>query len=364
MNKILIWFLACMLVGLLAACDVRASAAAQNNPTPEPDQGEGPAAGEIASDQDPNPGIRVPAEWEPHAATWMQWPSRWEAQMRPAFADVINVIQAYEPVHLLTGSEAEKAEAQQFLSERGVPETNITWHVVPVDNAWMRDNGPIYVTDGTDIWIQDWKFDAWGGNFGGDVPYDNDNLIPGYVGEYLGMAVEDRQDYVLEKGNLEFNGAGILVLGWDCQDDRNPGMTQAQHETILKQAFGVTQIIWAHGHWPGEGTTGHIDGTARFVDANTIAIADFEAPIDFDGLAAAAKDAGLEVVRYPGDLNWLVGNGFVVAMSEGEAYDDFSKAQLESLFPGRDIHLVDVSTVADAGGGIHCITNDQPALEN
>lgn len=362
MKKTMVLILAVIINGVFVGCS-------NNNPetlTEEPNLKEfNLPADEIASNQDLDTvaGIRVPAEWEPHAATWMQWPNRYEANMRLAFADIIAVIQNYEPVHLLIGSEAEKAEAMRFLSENGVNNSNITWHITPVDNSWMRDNGPIYVSNGSDIWIQNWKFDAWGGNFGSDVLYQNDNRVPNYVGEYLGMAVEDQQEYVLEKGNLEFNGAGILVLGWDCQDDRNPGLTQSEHEAILKKAFGVTQILWAYGHWPGEGTTGHIDATARFVNTNTLVIADYEAPIDFDGLTAAAEEIGLNVVRYSGDLNWLVGNGFVLAMDEGNANDKVFKSQLESLFPGRDVHLIDVSTIADAGGGIHCVTNDQPAFE-
>ncbi|MCP4108973.1 MAG: agmatine deiminase family protein [Desulfobacteraceae bacterium] len=87
------------------------------------------------------------------------------------------------------------------------------------------------------------------------------------MGEYLSMTVEDHQDYVLERGNLEFNGVDTLVLNWDCQDNRNPGMTKAEHEAILRKAFGVTKIIWAYGHDPEDGTTGHIDGTARFSDS-------------------------------------------------------------------------------------------------
>ncbi len=305
--------------------------------------------------------LRVPAEWEPHAATWMQWPGDWEAAMRPAFADIIDVVQDYEPVHLLTSTAAEKAEAEQFLAARGVPGANLTWHVIPVDNSWMRDNGPVYVTDGAETRIQDWRFDAWGGNFGSSVPYENDDLVPLRVAEYLGMAVEDHQDYVLERGNLEFNGAGTLVLNWDCQDDRNPGMTRVEHEAILAEAFGLTRIIWAFGHYPGDGTTGHIDGTARFVDRDTIAIADYGSPIELD-LAVACQEAGLEVVWYPGDPNWLVGNGFVAAMSSGNVATDAElKAQLESLFPGRDVHMIDAGTIASAGGGIHCVTNDQPS---
>ncbi len=362
MKKMTISLFVLLIAGFLVGFDDFRSAFDAINSKSESENVNEPNIDKQVSNQVSSTGIRVPAEWETHAATWMQWPNRWEANMRPAFAEVINIIQAYEPVHLLTSSQAEKAEAEKFLSDRGVPDTNITWHIVPVDNAWMRDNGPIYVTDGTDIWIQNWKFDAWGGNFGGDVPYANDNRIPTYVGEHLGLVVENHQDYVLEKGNLEFNGAGILVLGWDCQDDRNPGMTQAEHEAILKEAFGVTQILWAYGHWKGEGTTGHIDATARFVNAETLVVADYKAPIDFDGLAEDAEKIGLNVIRYDGDMNWLVGNGFVVAMGEGNAYDKEFESQLESFFPGRDAYLIDGTTIANAGGGIHCITNDQPAL--
>ncbi|KAA3663134.1 MAG: agmatine deiminase family protein [Chloroflexi bacterium] len=315
-------------------------------------------------EQDLNSGIRVPAEWEPHAATWMQWPKHYEANMRPAFANIIQVIQAYEPVHLLTNSEAEKAEAVQFLSQQGVSNTNITWHIVPVDNSWPRDNGPIYVTDGTETWIQNWKFDAWGSNFGKDVEFKNDNLVPIFIGNYLGLRVEDRQDYILEKGNLEVNGEGIAVLNWDCQDDRNPGMTQDEHEAILKEAFGLTKVIWAYGHDPADGTTGHIDGTARFIDTYTLTITDFGLKTEQD-LAKAAEAAGLEVVWYPGSPNWLVGNGFVAAMGAGDAaFDAELKSLLESFFPDRDVYLLDAKTIETAGGGIHCVTNDMPAFEN
>lgn len=307
-------------------------------------------------------GVRVPAEWEPHAATWMQWPGPWEAQMRPEFAEIIRVVQAYEPMHLLTSTEAEKLAAQQFLANRGVPDDRLTWHVVPVDNSWMRDNGPVYVTGGGQTWIQNWRFDAWGGNFGAGIPWRNDNDIPAYVADFLGLELEDRQDYVLEKGNLEFNGAGTLVLNWDCQDDRNPGLSQAAHEAILTEAFGLSRIIWAYGHYPEDGTTGHIDGTARFIDENTIAIADYGSSIELD-LAAACAAAGLEVVWYPGDPNWLVGNGFVAGVSSGNQTTDAElEALLESYFPGRDVHMIDVSSLAASGGGIHCVTNDQPAM--
>ncbi|MEM1181608.1 MAG: agmatine deiminase family protein [Acidobacteriota bacterium] len=318
-----------------------------------------PALAAVAGPASAQP--RVPAEWEPHAATWMQWPGPFEASMRPEFAEIIRVIQAYEPVHLIAGSASARNAAQAFLDARGVPADNLTWHVYPIDNSWLRDNGPIYVQDGSETRILNWGFDAWGGNFGADIPFASDDLIPFRIAEVLGLQAEDRRDYILEKGNLEFNGAGTLVLNWDCQDDRNPGLSQGEHEQILREAFGLDRIIWAYGHYPDDGTTGHIDGTARFLNAETIAIADYGSPIELD-LAAACEAAGLEVVWYDGDPNWLVGNGFVAAMAApNPAKNAELKALLESHFPGRTVHMVDARAIAQSGGGIHCVTNDQPA---
>ncbi|MGR5147114.1 agmatine deiminase family protein [Photobacterium alginatilyticum] len=307
--------------------------------------------------------VRVPAEWEPQAAVWMQYPDQWEANMRPAFARVVSVIQKYQPVHMLTRTEEERDQAKQLMASLGVAEANLEWHVVPIDNAWMRDNGPIYVTDGTSAWVQNWGFNAWGGNFGGDVGYTKDNLIPDYVAKQLNVKSEQYLDYILEKGNVEVNGEGILVINWDCQDNRNPGMTQQEHEAILKEKLGVHTIIWAFGHYPGEGTTGHIDGTARFVNNNTLVVTVLDDSKTDDLLVSDAEAAGLNVLRYDGNPNWLVGNGFVAAMADEQTqYNASLKTQLESFYPGRDVFLIETSDIANAGGGIHCVTNDQPVI--
>ncbi len=307
--------------------------------------------------------IRVPAEWELQSAVWMQYPDQWEASMRPAFARIISVIQEYQPVHMLVRSETEKSQAQALMGRLGVTDENLHWHVVAIDNAWMRDNGPIYVTDGEMTWIQDWRFDAWGGNFGSDVGYANDDQVPEYVAEQLNMEVEDFSGYVLEKGNVEVNGNGILVIGWDCQDDRNPGMSKEEHEELLKEKLGVHTIIWSYGHYPGEGTTGHIDGTARFINQDTLVVTVLNDSNTDDRLVADAQAAGLTVLRYDGDVNWLVGNGFVVAAAdEDEYYNEELQELLESFFPNRDVHLIDIASISEAGGGIHCVTNDQPLM--
>ena len=303
---------------------------------------------------------RVPAEWEPQAAVWMQWPGRYETALRPAFAEIIRSVQNHETVNLLAASETQRDAALTFLAKRGVSSRNIYWHVVPLDNAWMRDNGPVYLTDGETGWIQDWGFTAWDGSTG--AGYERDTRVPGHVGALLDLEVEDREDYVLERGNLEVNGAGVALLNWDCQDQRNPGLTREDHERILSEALGLTQIIWAYGHHPDDLTTGHIDGSARFINATTIAIADTGENTELR-LAEDLERVGFKVEWYPGDVNWLVGDGYVVAMSELDAEVDADlKQRLTGYFPGRTVYLVDAWSIAGSGGGIHCVTNDQPVL--
>ncbi|WP_415715812.1 agmatine deiminase family protein [Roseibium sp.] len=306
--------------------------------------------------------FRVSAEWEPQAAVWMQWPGRYEAQLRPAFAEIIRSVQNHEPVHLLANSRKQQEAAETFLAKHAVSPRNITWHLIPTDNAWMRDNGPVYLTDGKEIWIQNWAFTGWDGTTG--AYHERDTRVPDHVGALLGLEVEDRSDYVLEKGNLEVNGEGIAMLNWDCQDERNPGLSKAEHEKILKEALGLSQIIWAYGHHPEDLTTGHIDGSARFINATTVAIADTEEETE-RRLARELQAAGYKVEWYPGDVNWLVGEDYVVALSELSAMTDAElEAHLTRYFPGRKVYLIDAWSIVDSGGGIHCVTNDQPALSS
>ena len=351
-----------LLLTMLAACAPESSPAveATQPPTSEPAE-----PSQVSEPVNPTSNtLRVPAEWEPHAATWMQWPGRWETAMRPAFVEIIAVIVQYEPLHLLVNDQAQKDEAVAMLAAAGVAEDELTWHILPLDNAWLRDNGPIYVTDGQQMLVQDWRFDGWGGNFGADVTYEADDVVPQYIAPQLSWQLQDRSDYILEKGNLEFNGRETLVLNWDCQDDRNPGLSQAEHEAILREAFGVTQIIWSYGHFPDDGTTGHIDGVARFINADTMAIVDLGLGTE-QQLAADLEAAGFNVVWFEGNPNWLVGNGFVLGMREGNDADDaYVAEQLQAFFPDRNVHLVNADSIIEGGGGIHCVTNDQPALES
>jgi len=105
---------------------------------------------------------RVPAEWETHEAAWMQWPKGGESYYRENFSRIIDALQDYQPINIIVQNTSARTLAQNYLSNNGVPLTNITWHIMPYDAAWLRDNGPVWVEVNGQLTIQDWGFDAWG----------------------------------------------------------------------------------------------------------------------------------------------------------------------------------------------------------
>ena len=350
-----------------------------NCPTPadDDDAGDDDATGDDDT-TDPAAGVRVPAEWEAHAATWMQWPRQVEHWSRGDHAGIIDALQEYEPVQLLVESAAAEEEARAFLEQRGVPLTNLSFHQVPYDWSWMRDNGPVWVVDGDELVVQDWGFDAWGGL---DPEHELDDAIPCWVAEQAGVRC-DVLELINERGTLEFNGSDTLITSWTCLHDRNPEVTQEEMEALFAQAFGVTLVVWLEGAPADDVTGGHVDGIARFIDEDTVAVARYSNPDApdaalYEDAATTIAAAGLDVVRLdvPGQItylgasmsanytNWLVANGAIIATGfDHPQWDAAAKATIEGFFPGRDVHMVDTRELWYSGGGVHCVTNDQPAL--
>lgn len=347
------------------------------------------------------PSLRVPAEWEPQDAIWLQWPQRWESSYEPAFSRIISKVIQYEDVHILTNDAPTRASAEASLADDGGLDAavvggepsaqgyRITWHEIPNDSAWLRDNGPRYVIQDGELRIQDWGFDAWGGAFGADIPYEADDAVPQALGDLLGLPV-DPVELVHERGDLEFNGVDTVILNWTVIGDeaRNPGLTREQAVAAMEERFGVTRVVLIEGAPEGDLTGGHVDGIARFIDADQVVVADCSdasacAPDGhddqiYDGAAAALSDAGLDVIRWPfagsvayrGEafdtdyMNWLVGNGFVITVGfDDPELDDAAVAQLEEWFPDRDVYSVETLASWYAGGGVHCHTNDQPSFD-
>ncbi len=344
-----------------------------------------------ASGTSSNEGKRVPAEWEPQEAVWLQWPGRYERVFQPAFAQMSAIISRYQKLNILYDSSADESRARQAISAVGgdPDHANIEYHQLPNDSAWMRDNGPLYLFEDGELRIQNWGFDAWGGAFGKDIPYAQDNRVPALIGERLDLAVEV-VDIVHERGNLEFNGVDSVLLNWSTLGDpeRNPGYTREQAQRDLKHYFGVSRVVMVEGVPEGDLTRGHIDGFARFIDADTVVVSqctsgsrcrsgDNATGSIYDNAAATIAAAGFKVVRDPilgqvryrdqvfdtNYLNWLVGNGFVIAVGFGdELTDTAARKRIEGYFPGRDVHIIEMLASWYDGGGVHCHTNDQPAL--
>ncbi len=345
----------------------------------------------VSADQPMN--RRVPAEWEPQEAIWLQWPGRWEKVYQPAFAQMASIIPRYEKLHILCHSKTVCNQAGAAIEAAGgEPEhANIVWHVIPNDSAWMRDNGPVYVIDDGKIRIQNWQFDAWGGAFGSDIPYGRDNRVPTRVAEYLKLPV-DKVDIVHERGNLEFNGVDTVLLNWSTIGDpnRNSSYTREQAEQDLKHYFGVSKVVMVEGVPTGDLTRGHIDGFARFINPTTVVVSqctrhskckpgDSADSSIYDEAAKKIEAAGFNVIRDPilgtaslkgatfdtNYLNWLVGNGFVIAVGfDNPEIDAAARQRIEGYFPGRDVFIVEMLESWYEGGGVHCHTNDQPAISD
>ncbi|XXK31774.1 agmatine deiminase family protein [Rhodobacteraceae bacterium nBUS_24] len=346
---------------------------------------------EAVSDQNSSKSIlkRVPAEWEPQEAIWLQWPGYWEKDYEQTIAKISDLISRYQTLRILYGSGKILKEAKKAIRSVGAdPEnSNIRWQAAKYDNSWMRDNGPVYVIEEDKFRIQNWEFDAWGGAFGADVPFELDNSIPDQIGKMLEIPV-DHVNIVHERGNLEFNGSDTVILNWSTISDpnRNIAYTKEQAETDLKQNFGVSSVIFIEGVPVGDLTRGHIDGIARFINANTVVVVQCTAgslcqPDDqdgrlFDKAAETIEAYGFNVVREPIEsyveykgqsfdtnyVNWLVGNGFVIVPGFGNPKTDAAaKSRIENYFPNRDVHIVEMLSSWAAGGGVHCHTNDQPA---
>jgi agmatine deiminase len=249
---------------------------------------------------------------------------------------------------------------------------------MPYDWAWMRDNGPVWVESGGELFLQDWDFNAWGEI---DPNWEKDNAVPCKVAEIEGIDCE-KQELIYERGTLEFNGAGTLIASWPVMQNRNPDLSQSEAEAIFQEAFGVDKVVWIHGAPKGDITGGHVDGIARFINEDTVVVArhvdqeNSEADL-FEDAATIIAEAGFNVLRMdiPGYVsyrgakmpaiyvNWLVANGVVVMTGFGEPeWDDTAKATVEIYFPGRDVVVIETLDLWYSGGGVHCVTNDQPKM--
>ncbi|MYS82308.1 agmatine deiminase family protein [Embleya scabrispora] len=334
-------------------------------------------------------GFSMPAEWVPHERTWMAWPSRNETfaeedlhTARTAWGRVAETIARYEPVTLITDIGESDTVARYVDRPLTVLER-------PLDDAWMRDIGPTFLTGGQgEPAAVDWIFNGWGAQEW--ASWENDRNIAEHVIETAG-ARRYASRMVNEGGGIHVDGEGTVLITETVQLDegRNPGWTREQVEDELKAFLGVQKVIWLPRGLTRDyglyGTRGHIDIVASFARPGLVlahvqpdpAHPDHEVGKENVALLRASTDArgrALEVVEIPAPtvleahddwvdfsyINHYVANGAVILCAFDDPRDEENAATFGKLFPGRTIELVDARDIFANGGGIHCITQQQP----
>lgn len=332
-------------------------------------------------------GMSMPAEWAAHELTLMAWPARLElwgdglAEAKAEYAAVARAIAAFEPVLMV----APEGGAQEVRDACG---SGVEVIELPIDDSWMRDSGPIFVTgpDGRRAGV-DFRFNGWGEKF---APYDRDDAMSEPLLAHLGI---DRlpADLVLEGGSISVDGDGTLIATEQCllHPSRNPALGRTEIEERLREHLGVETMIWiAHGLLEDHDTDGHVDNVAHFVAPGVVLAQTVEDPSDpnHEPMAEnaerlrAARDARgrrLEVIELgvlprtavrgePGVVpyvNLYVANGVVVVPTSGDDPDRDGEvlARLETVYAGREVVGVPGRMLAEGGGGVHCITQQVPA---
>ena len=349
-----------------------------------------PAPGEAAGAA----GWRMPSETDRHECTWMAWPSQGYtlgdtpdevATARRTWAAVANAVVEFEPVRMVVVP-GDVAVAREHLH----PDVELV--PASLDDAWMRDIGPTFVrsADGTRLGAVDWVFNGWGGQSW--ASWEHDARIGALVGGLSGAEVIG-SSLVNEGGGIHVDGLGTVLLTETVQLDpgRNPGLTRADVEAELSRTIGVTSCVWLPRgltrDYDDFGTRGHVDIVATIASPGVVLLHEQRDPShpdhavsrDLRALLEDARDArgeSFEVVGVPaprtladaeGPVDWsyinhLVVNDGVIACSFGDEQDDASLRILGEAYPGRRVVGIDARPLFDRGGGIHCITQQQPAL--
>jgi agmatine deiminase len=338
-------------------------------------------------------GYRMPAEWEPHAATWLSWPRREGISFPGAFDRVLPTLRrmvaellASEPVCINVCNGTHQAEAREVLA--GLPLDRITFHHIPTNEPWCRDHGPIFLTRDPAaagrLAIVDWDYNAWGGKY---PPCDLDEVVPTRIGEILNVPVFYPR-MILEGGSIDVNGAGALLTSESCllNPNRNPALGRAEIEQRLRDYLGVTEILWLGDGIEGDDTDGHVDDLARFVGERTVVTVVEEnradtnfAPLQENLARLRAMKVGglpLEVVTLPmpakivreeqrlpaSYANFYIANESVLLPTFADPNDSVAETTLRKLFPTRNVVPIDCTELIWGLGAFHCLTQQQPAV--
>ena len=340
-------------------------------------------------------GYRMPAEWEPHEATWLAWPhnlNTWPGKfdlVPDIYIEIMRALHTHEPVYIYVEDTEMVTETRKLLQREGLNLSAVKFYEIPTDDTWARDHGPIFVSrlheNKPELAVTDWIFNSWGEKYG---PWNLDDVVPQKIADLLRLPLFE-PGIVLEGGSIDVNGQGTLLTTEVCllNPNRNPTLTREDIETYLRSYLGVTNILWLGEGIVGDDTDGHVDDLARFVNPTTVVCALEDDPVDanyallrdnFDRLQKMTDQDGnpLRVVplcmpspvvydgtRLPASYaNFYIANGVVLMPTYDCPNDERAMATLQELFPTRQVVGIHCTDLVWGLGAIHCITQQQPAL--
>ncbi|AMP88176.2 TPA: agmatine deiminase family protein [Legionella pneumophila] len=331
-------------------------------------------------------GFYMPAEWYPHERCWMAWPCHqgtWSKigldKAKMAYARVANAISQFEPVAILVNP-GDEDSAKQLCNGH-----NIEIISLPINDSWTRDTGATFlINNAKQLAGVDWIHNAWGGNY---ADCSLDNLIAAELIKYTG-AQYFHAPLVMEGGSFHVDGEGTILTSKECllNTNRNPHLTQQEIEQYLLNYLGAEHIIWLNMGLIGDETDGHVDEIATFIAPGKVLCLisnDKDDPNyhrlqeNFEILKSArdARGRALDVytVEQPpatyldGErltlsyINFYMANQGIVMPAFGyESFDRLAYQLFVQIFPGYQITQIDALDVFSGGGGIHCITQQQP----
>ncbi|MGI8671070.1 MAG: agmatine deiminase family protein [Luteitalea sp.] len=336
-------------------------------------------------------GYRMPAEWHPHAATWLTWPKdplTWPGrvpEVQEIFLQFIDALTPHERVCLLVDDEEVAQEVSRRCADRRPQREQLQLMTVPTVDSWIRDYGPNFLL-GPDrgLAFNHWGFNAWGGKYESLL---RDASVPARLTPLAGLP-RFEPGIVLEGGSIDVNGRDTVLTTEQCllHPNRNPGLSRLDLEQCLRDYLGVSQVLWLGQGIEGDDTDGHVDDITRFVGIDTIVTAVEDDPSDpnhaplLDNLArlshARQPDGSpYRVVRLPmpghvmadderlpaSYANFYIANGVVLVPVYGHANDAAALAILQGLFPDRRVVPVQSEPLVWGMGSIHCVTQQQPA---
>ena len=346
-------------------------------------------------------GFRMPAEWEPHEATWLGWPHKvndWPGKLATihwVYGEIVRKLADGERVRILVQSRTHEERVRRVLTRVGADLSVVEFFRIATDRGWTRDFGPMFVTRDrpvSEVAIARFRFTAWARY----PDWKKDDRVPVKLASRLACrsfpVMHNGRNVVLEGGSIDVNGAGTVLTTEECLLDchvqvRNPGFQAADYESVFRESLGVTNVVWLNRGIAGDDTHGHVDDVCRFVDPATVVLCQERNSNDANYRVLAENrerlenatlenGAKIEVVPLPmpaplyfdgrrlpaSYANFYIANTAVLVPTFNDPNDRIALGILSEMFRDRPVVGIHAVDLAWGFGTLHCLTQQQPAV--